>query len=237
MANLGAPLDRGELWKEVSDWPSGYTNDGVFGIIDADSGKKYIRTKKGLPTTDEVGIYANGNDMTARINAVFALSKVKTIEFHCEGAGNREVLVTGTVTIPSGKTLKFRPGTTNQDHRIGRCDRRYHRRDRTSTRYFSGTKNVNPVGCARDYCSVNWWGANNGVDENGAVVTFAIQCININQPPANQIIFSRQAVRFHYADHRLYIQRLSVRPGRTVHSDGKRHLEPAWAIAHFCSPA
>jgi hypothetical protein len=106
--NLGSPGGRGELWKEVSDYISGQANNGVTGITDPLSGKKYVRNKRGVHTTDEVGLFADGADKTAAANAVCAVAELHILEVLAEAGGG--IVINGTWDA-NFKVLKFRPGT------------------------------------------------------------------------------------------------------------------------------
>jgi hypothetical protein len=90
-----------------------------------------------------MGIYTGGvTDMTAKLNTVLAHAKIQTLELHTDGGG--EILVTGTVTVPAGKTLKFRPGTKIKTTGSGVVNGGII--DATDKhQIFSGTKNVNPI--------------------------------------------------------------------------------------------
>lgn len=175
---------RGGLYKEVTEFEAGFTNDGVFGI---DTGvKKYQRLKRGLINCEEAGIYGGGVDMTAKINAVYALAKVPVVDFNLDAGG--EILITGTVTIPAGKVLRISPGTMLKTTGAGVVNGGIIQAG-DKHQIFSGTKNFNPAGSAKSYVSVNWWGANNGVDENGAAISKAIQAVVKNQHLPTEIVF------------------------------------------------
>lgn len=89
----------------VTSFPAGISNDGVFGMTNA--GVNYIRNRKGVISAEEAGIVYDGTNMFTRLNAIFALAKVKEIHFDCADSTN--ITVTGTVNC-NGKKLVFKNG-------------------------------------------------------------------------------------------------------------------------------
>lgn len=107
MAQLKNLVDRGSFVREVVDFPVGIVDDGVQGF--AIEGKKYVRTKRGRKfKSEEIGIWANGADMTAKLQSRINHADVRIIELDADGG---DILINGTVTIPAGKSLRIHHGT------------------------------------------------------------------------------------------------------------------------------
>lgn len=98
------------FYEKVTAFPSGYSNDGVYGITVASGSYagNYIRIRKGTPNTMEAGVLTDGTDQTARLNAIMALSKLKTLILDYESGGT--ITINGTVDC-QGKELIWREGT------------------------------------------------------------------------------------------------------------------------------
>lgn len=100
--------DRGGVLMQVNAFPSGYSNDSIYGYDDGVN--KWIATDlEGIVPCKKGGIYANGSDMTSKVNALLSNAGVNGIKFDLKGGG--AILISGTVTVPSGKHLIFEPGT------------------------------------------------------------------------------------------------------------------------------
>jgi hypothetical protein len=178
--NISQLKKRGGLYENL---PAGTAADNVFVVTTPDG--PVGRIKKGIVNCEEAGIFANGSDMTAAINAAYALAKIKAIEFHIDGGG--EITITGTVTIPAGKVMKFRSGTMLKTTGSGVVNGGIIEAG-DNAQIFSGTKNVNPTGCSKPYSSVNWYGANNGTDENGACINIAVQVVIKNNSMPRRLV-------------------------------------------------
>jgi hypothetical protein len=100
--------DRGNIMMQVAAFPAGYSNDGVFGYDDGTN--KWIALElNGIVPCRNAGIYANGSDMTTKLNTILSSSNVKGVKFDIKGGG--AITISGTVTVPSGKYLIFENGT------------------------------------------------------------------------------------------------------------------------------
>lgn len=96
-------------WREVNNFSSGVTNDSIRGY--QVSGVKFERVdlRSTIFDAQELLIYANGSDQTARINYVLSKSYVMGINFHQNGGG--DYTINGTVTVPAGKVVKVDGGS------------------------------------------------------------------------------------------------------------------------------
>ncbi len=100
--------DRGTVMMQVGAFPTGYSNDSVYGYDDGVN--KWISLElDSIISCRRAGIYANGSDMTSKLNTILSNSNVKGIKFDVKGGG--AITISGTVTVPSGKYLIFEPGT------------------------------------------------------------------------------------------------------------------------------
>jgi hypothetical protein len=102
------PLDREGIGREVSSIPAGYTNDGIFYWTGSD-GKIYERVITSSMRAVNCGIYADGTDMTSRLQAAVDHAKINEIIFDVKGGG--DITINGAVNVPTGKVLKIYGGT------------------------------------------------------------------------------------------------------------------------------
>lgn len=91
-------------WVEVTDFTDGITNDSIFGYIV--NSKKFQRLD--LNTTSfnaqSVGVKADGTDMSARLNTLFANARIKEVIIDQQNGG--DIMISGNVNL-QGKTLRF----------------------------------------------------------------------------------------------------------------------------------
>lgn len=104
-AMIGLPKDAGGLGRRISG--AGATIDTLFIYkIGVDTFQRVFTN--GEYVAQWGGVFANGSDMTARINRLFNHAKIKTVVIAYDTTSR--VNVTGTINIPVGKTLKFGNG-------------------------------------------------------------------------------------------------------------------------------
>lgn len=164
MPALKQLIDRGQFLREVTSFPIGVTNDGVIGFtID---GKNYVRVKKGSTfQSEEIGIWANGSDMTARLQSRLDHASVKQIVFDAEGGA---ITINGTVNVPSGKKLTFKNGTSLTG--TGTINGGLIKVE-SEGKAFDTTINFTNVVFVGKYINVKWFGAvgNNSNDDQPAI--------------------------------------------------------------------
>lgn len=184
MAQIYLPTDRGGVLRKVTSFPTGYSNDGVFGFTIG--GQNYVRTKKGDLTSEEVGIYANGTDQTARLNTVLALAKVKSLTLDAYGGG--EIVVSGTVNC-GGKELVFHPGTKFVG--TGTINAPLINAP-IQSHIFGGTILVTNAKTAGTFNSVAWWGAvGDGVTDDAPAIQRAVDAVCKNLSMSRDLYFER----------------------------------------------
>jgi hypothetical protein len=109
MGNLTIATDIGGVFREVAAFPAGTANDGgITGVTI--NGKNAVRSKKGVHTCEEVGIFANGIDQAFRLHQVMNHAKINVLNLHAEAGG--AVVINGVVTIPALKKLALSHATT-----------------------------------------------------------------------------------------------------------------------------
>lgn len=152
------------IWREIATGiPSGYTNDGIFYHVDG--GITYERVITSTMRAEGCGIFANGSDMTARINAAFAHSKINAIIFDAKGGG--DIVISGAVSIPTTKTVKVEKGTrlTGSGSITGGIWEAS-----SETQIFDTTLALTNLQSGLPYFSVKWFGAKtDGTDAHPAI--------------------------------------------------------------------
>lgn len=88
---------------EVDAIPGGYSDDGIF--YKTVDGKHYKIAHDGIIRAVKAGVLFDGTDQTSRINTILAHSDVHELIFD---AYNKNITVSGTVTVPAGKKLAFK---------------------------------------------------------------------------------------------------------------------------------
>jgi len=165
MASLKQLIDRGIFLRKVDSFPPGVTDDGVTGYF-IDGENYVVVNKESTFKNSEVGIWPDGSDMTTRLQQRLNNSAIKEIEFDVSGGGS--IIINGTLTVPTGKVLSFKPGTKLTG--TGTINGGIFRIP-THTQAFDITLNLTNVRFEGDQISVKWFGAvgNNSNNDQPAI--------------------------------------------------------------------
>ncbi|HYE55270.1 MAG TPA: hypothetical protein VD996_10515, partial [Chitinophagaceae bacterium] len=142
------------------------TVDNIYYFNSPTPGKYLSRVIHGTLSAENVGVFADGTDQTARLQTVLN-SSLQTIWFNNPKGG--EYIINGTVTVPAGKILKFEAGCklggsgTITGGIVDASD---------TIEIFSETLSAYPHGSAKDYYSARWWSMKN---DNSARIDIIFQ--------------------------------------------------------------
>ncbi len=107
-SSLAFPNDRQGTLKEIDALPVSASVDNIIYFNSPNPGKYLKRVIDGSIRAMYCGIYSGSADMTARFNAAVSHSSISTLVLDNNVSGS--IPVSGTITIPLGKILKFERG-------------------------------------------------------------------------------------------------------------------------------
>jgi hypothetical protein len=148
------PDDRQGTFVEINALPSGAIIDNIFYFNSPNSGKYLKRVIDGVMRAAYCGIYPDGTDQSAKLQAAIDSNKIQEIVFDYPGGG--VIIINGTVNVPQGKVIRFEAGNRLSGTGTingGIIHASYYQQ------IIEPTLTVNPAGVTGTMVSAKWFGA------------------------------------------------------------------------------